>query len=478
MDDSGQRELSRRAVGVALAGAAAGLVGASVLGGSNRAAAATATAEGVTVPDAATTFRLFGNRKGPSTATPTGSKGLVTGLVFEVKTGGCWLEGYWWWVCHKGQSTKPQTFTLWIPTGSEIAPVGKIVPGTTVTSPKLVAGKWNFIPLKKAVPLSIGTWYVVETGTVGGVPVTGKVWGKGEVFAKGVGSGPLFAPPMGPNGTGQCPVTVGDNPTKVMPIYGGYPPDALYWIDPQVTTKAPKGASFRLWPGMPLVVAPPKTAPDTTEQSAGTEFWLSTEYAAYELNKLWFWSPTANAAAGLPKVKLLPSSCAIFDIATKAVVPGTLRGTAGPNPKVMPNWRNSSGALAKPGDGWVYVAYDDIKLPPGKYKTAVYAYAGGTVQSNAYTFFEEQRFYFGGDGATPATAPNGITNGPLYSPSVAKASLANSNGTVPTAPAMVHGNSTYQNNDATNTGQFLYPDTFDNSDNGETRWVDVEVTPV
>jgi len=478
MDDSGQKELSRRTVGVALAGAAAGIVGASVFGATSRAGAATVATERATEPDAVTTFRLFGSRKGPKTASPTGSKGLVTGLVFEVKTGGCWLEGYWWWVCAKGQSTKPQTFTLWIPTLSDVAPVGEIVPGTTVTSKKLVPGKWNWIPLKKAVPLSIATWYVLETATVGGVPVSGNMWGKGEPFGKGVTSGPLFAPPMGPNGTGQCPVTVGSNPTKVMPIYGGYPANAFYWLDPQISTKAPAGASFRLWPGMPLVAGAPKTAPDTTEQSAGTEFWLSTQYPSYKLDKIWFWSPPAIPAAGLPKVKLLPSSCAIFDITTQAIVPGTMRGSVGPDPTAMPNWRNSSGLAAKPGDGWVYVSYSNIKLPPGKYKTAVYAYAGGTVQSDAYTFFEEARFYFGSAPGVPAQAPNGILNGPLYSPSVAKASLANSNGTVPTAPAVVHGNSTYQNNDATNTGQFLYPDTFDNSDNGETRWIDVEVTPV
>jgi hypothetical protein len=40
----------------------------------------------------------------------------------------------------------------------------------------------------------------------------------------------------------------------------------------------------------------------------------------------------------------------------------------------------------------------------------------------------------------------------------------------------VHANSTYQVNDASNTGTFLYPGTFDNSDGGEVRWVDVEVT--
>jgi hypothetical protein len=80
----------------------------------------------------------------------------------------------------------------------------------------------------------------------------------------------------------------------------------------------------------------------------------------------------------------------------------------------------------------------------------------------------------------PATAPDGIANGPLYSPNVAIAANAESNGTLPTIPAgtIVPGNSTYQTNTSGNTGTFLYPDTFDSSDSGETRWVDVEVTPV
>jgi len=102
------------------------------------------------------------------------------------------------------------------------------------------------------------------------------------------------------------------------------------------------------------------------------------------------------------------------------------------------------------------------------------------VDSNDYLFFSEQRFYFGPDGTQPAAAPDGISNGPMYSPNVANASPAYSKGNVVGVPpgTVVPGNSTYQLNNSTNTGTFLYPDTFDNSDNGENRWVDVEVTPV
>ncbi len=438
------------------------------------------------------TYRLFGDQQGPATATPTGSGGLVTSLLFEVTTGGCWLTGYWLWVCAEGQPTAPQTLTLWLPyPTTNDAPTGEVVAGTTVTSGELVAGQWNYIPLPEAFPLSIATLYQLETGEIGGIPVTGNVWGAGEQWASGVTSGPLQAPPAGMNGQAQGAVKAGSDPTTVMPVYGGYPANAYYWIDPQVTTEAPPGSSYRLWPGMPLIVAPPKTTDsdeaDTNEQSAGTEFWLS---AQCTLNKIWFWSPTANAAAGIPAAALLPSSCAIFDIGTQSIVSGTLVGSTGASPSSMPDWRKADGTAAAAGDGWIYCSYtgQNITLEPGKYKAAVYSYGGGTVMNLEYYFFAEQRFYFGpvidettgAPTGTPATAPDGITNGPLFAPNVASAAPASSNGSVQdiAAGTVAPGNSTYQVNDSANTGTFLYPDTFDTSDNGETRWIDVEVTPV
>lgn len=432
------------------------------------------------------TYRLFGNLKGPATAAPTGSSGLVTSLIFEMTTGGGWLDGYWLWVCAHGQSTAPQTFTLYILyEGANFLNTGEIVPGTTVTSGELVAGQWNFIPLPHPVPLSIATLYQLETGTIGGVPATDNMWGPGDPWAKGVTSGPMFAPSSGPNSTDQCAATAGSNPTTVVPVYSNEFP--YYWLDAQITTEAPAGSSYRLWPGMPLIALPPKTTgteqADTNEQSQGTEFWLSTDCA---LNKIWFWSPTKNAAAGTPAAALLPGACAIFDIATQEIVEGTLQGMAGQNPTTMPNWTNTAGKPAKPGDGWVYAPYEGITLPAGKYKTAVYCYGGGTAMDFDFYFFAEQRFYFGpvidntGAVTGPAAAPNGIANGPLYSPNVAVAADAESNGTLSAFPAgtIVPGNSTYQVNDTKTTGTFLYPDTFDNSDSGETRWIDVEVTPV
>ena len=485
---------SRRAVGVALAGAAVGLVGAAAL--SQRSKQATAprgrTAIAAELVDAerpaaaAATYRLFGNHRGPDTAVPTGTEGLVTSLIFEVTTGGGWLEGYWLWVCDEGQSTAPQKFTLWMPyLGANYVHTGEIVPGTTVTSGELVPGRWNFVRLPHAVPLSIATSYQLATGAIGGVPLTQNMWGPRDPWAKGVTSGPLFAPSSGPNSTDQCAAAAGSNPTKVVSAYSYESP--YFWLDAQITTKAPAGSSYRLWPGMPLIAAPPKTTDsddaDTNEQSSGTEFWLSAECT---LNKIWFFSPIPSPLAGAPAATLLPGACAIFDIATRSMVDGTMRGTAGPSPAKTPDWRKPDGKTAKAGDGWIYCAYEGVKLPEGKYKTAVYCYGGGTTTDYKYYFFQEQRFYFGsvindstGAAIGRATAPDGIRNGPLYSPNVAKAAPAQSNGSVPVIPVgtIVHGNSTYQVNDSSNTGTFLYPDMFDSADDGEVRWVDVEVTP-
>ena len=482
---------------MALAGAAMGLAGAAALPELSKRATAlrgqaasrgqvAAELTDVEKPAAAATHRLFGNRRGPASAMPVGSEGLVTSLTFEMTAGGGWLEGYWLWVCDQGQSTAPQTFTLWIPyVGAHYKQTGTIIPGTTVRSSELVPGRWNFVRLPRAVPLSIATSYQLETGATGGVPLTLNMWGPHDPWAKGVTSGPLFAPSTGPGSADQCSSAAGSQPTKVVTAYSYEFP--YYWLDVQITTDAPSGSSYRLWPSMPVIVAPPKTTgdaddPDTNEQSCGTEFWLSAECT---LDKIWFFSPLPDPLAGTPAATMLPGACSIFNVGTQSMVAGTMRGTAGPHPAKMPAWRKPDGSAAKPGDGWVYCAYEGVKLPAGKYKTAVYCYGGGTTMAYKYYFFQEQRFYFGPvingnvHPTGPASAPAGIQNGPLYSPNDAKAAPAQSNGSVPSiaAGATVHGNSTYQINNASNTGTFLYPDTFDSSDNGEVRWVDVEVTP-
>ena len=58
------------------------------------------------------TYRLFPSTNGPSS--PVSYSGpFLAGVLFEVTTGGCWFDGYWWWVCPSGQSTAAQKFALW-----------------------------------------------------------------------------------------------------------------------------------------------------------------------------------------------------------------------------------------------------------------------------------------------------------------------------------------------------------------------------
>jgi hypothetical protein len=123
----------------------------------------------------------------------------------------------------------------------------------------------------------------------------------------------------------------------------------------------------------------------------------------------------------------------IWDVASRQIVAGT--------DNQAPSWSGPAGS------GWVSCAYSGVTLPAGDYVTAVY-YAGGQK------YYIEQNKYFGGGG--PAAAA-GIVAGPITAPNVANASPP--------------GNSRYQ------LGTLAFPDTFDGDDQGETRWVDVEVTP-
>ena len=97
------------------------------------------------------TYRLFAV-DGPSTAVSY-SGPFVSGVVFAVTSGGCWLDGYWWWVCASGQPTAAQEFALWSMYGTTS---GSLVPDSTVTSGALTAGQWNYVPLPGAV--AAGDW--------------------------------------------------------------------------------------------------------------------------------------------------------------------------------------------------------------------------------------------------------------------------------------------------------------------------------
>ena len=376
-----------------------------------------------------TTYRLFPSTDGPSS--PVSYSGpFLAGVVFMVTTGGTWFDGYWWWVCGTGQSTAPQKFALWQVYTSA---TGTLIAGATATSGTLTAGQWNYVPLAKPVPLAIGVTYIAATGFSNDFPATSASFGSGDPYSAGIVSGPLsgFSDQSGslpaPFSVSQGSFSVaGSDPTVNMPFYG-YDSDN-FWMDVQVDTTPPAGSSYRLWPTYPT---PPNTLSiDTGQQTSATQFLLSEPCT---LNNIWWYSP--------PGVSVLPSRCAIWNVATKAVVAGT--------DNQSPSWSGPAGS------GWVSCAYSGVTLPAGNYKTS--AYYGGGQQ-----FYTENVDYFSsGPGA------NGITAGPLSSPNVANAAscISNSLGTT------VTGNTTYQN------GPFSYPDTFDTKDNGENRWVDVEVTP-
>lgn len=373
-----------------------------------------------------TTYRLFASTDGPSS--PVAYSGpFLAGIVFEVTTGGMWLDGFWWWVCDSGQSTAPQKFALW--QVSNNSGVGNLIASATVTSGMLSAGQWNYVPLATPVPLSVGACYVACTGFTGSFPDSNGQFGAGGPYSAGIVNGPLTAF-SDQSGSQPAPFSLsqgvfsaaGTDPTEDMPADGSG--SSNFWMDVQVDTQAPAGASYRLWPSYPVTASGNVgISNDTREQTFGTEFRL---LEACTLDNIWFFSP--------PGVSVLPTQCAIWDVATQTVVAGTNN--------TSPAW---SGA---PGSGWVSCPYSGVTLPAGDYKTTVYSPGGSR-------FYWEQPGYFAGGG--PASA-NGIVNGPLSAPNVAGAS----------AP----GQCTYQ------VGSFAYPDTYEASGNGETRWVDVEVTPV
>jgi hypothetical protein len=366
------------------------------------------------------TYRLFSTTSGP--ASPVSYSGpFITGVVFGVTEGGCWLDGYWWWVCASGQSTSPQKFALWQIYDGQ---TGTVVPGSVITSASLTAGQWIFVPLATPLPLAIGATYIASTGFTGGFPDTNDQFGSGGQFSAGIVNGPLtaYSDASGslpsPFKTAQGVFSVaGTDPTATMPIYGSSA--CNFWMDVQVDTKPPTGTSYRLWPGFPTI--PGHLSSDTAGYTLGTEFQLSQSCA---LNNIWYYSA--------PGATALPSRCAIWDVSTQTVVAGT--------DNTAPSWSGSAGG------GWANCAYSGVTLPAGNYKVAVF-YGGGSG------WYQATAGYWG-DGGVGST---GITAGPITAPGSSGA----------TSP----GQATY------NAVSWAYPNSYASSGNGENFWVDVEVTP-
>jgi hypothetical protein len=370
-------------------------------------------------PLPSTAYRLFPSTDGPSVVTSWTSS-FQAAVAFSVTSGGMWFDGYWWWVAPTGQSTSPVQFALWQMYG---ATAGVLVPESVVVSGTLTAGQWNYIPLPSPLPLTVGVPYVAANAYTGNFLNTNNAFGSGDTYAAGITNGLLLGYS---DQTGSAPAPYGirqglfgtDPDSSTSLPHQAYE-SANFWMDVQVDTAAPAGASYRLWPN--YLVIPGSNSVDTGQQSMGTEFLLS---QSCTLDAIWFYSP--------PGVTVLPSQCAIWNVSTRTVVAGT--------DNTSPSW---SGAA---GSGWVKCSYSGVTLPAGDYKTTVYS--GGGQQF----YLETVDYFSAGQGG------KGIVAGPLTCPNTASA----------TAP----GNSTYQD------GPWSFPDTFDQNDNGETRWVDVEVTPV
>jgi hypothetical protein len=364
-------------------------------------------------------FRLFPSTNGP-TSPASYSGPILAGVLFEVTAEDCWLEGYWWWVCASGQSTAAQKFALWQVYGPG---AGAIVATATADSGSLLPGQWNYVPLTTPVPLTSGATYVACTGFSNSFPITTGQFGPGQPYAAGIVSGPLSA---FSDQTGSLPAPfdmnqglfgiAGSDPTVNMPVEGWE--SSNFWVDLQVSTSAPAGATYRLWPSYP---APPgSAASDTLGYTLATEFQLSEPCT---LDNIWFYSP--------PGATALPSQCGIWNVATNAIVAGT--------DNASPAW---SGAA---GSGWVGCPYADLVLPGGDYKAAVF-YGGGSI------WFQATSGYW-----TSGAGGDGIADGPITAPGSSAA----------TAP----GQSTY------NQGAWAYPLSYATSGDGENFWVDIEVTP-
>src|SRR6185437_8024142 len=348
----------------------------------------------------------------------------------KVTANGLWLNGYYHWV-PAGGDTGPRKFALWQLSDTTHGVSQTLVPGGTVTSGTLTANQWNFVPLPAPIGLSGSVPYVACYGyvAVNGFPDTQNQFGSGQPYAAGITNGPLFAysdqgasaPEPSTSNYDQGLFSVaGSDPAAIMPVTGDS--SSNFWIDVQVTSQPPGGASYRLWPSQPYAV---NWVNDTADNfTLGCEFTLA---QACTLDNIWFYSPAG--------VTQLPTECGIWNVTTQALVSGT--------DNAAPSW---SGAA---GSGWVSVPYSGVTLPAGDYKVAVVNAAGTPAIWNPTT-----DSYWGA-----TVGVGGIANGPLSAPDTTHA----------TSP----GQDTYNAGAA-----FTYPLTYSAPANGANYWVDVEVTPV
>ncbi len=344
-----------------------------------------------------------------------------------------WFEGYWWWVCPTRQPTSPQKFALWNVTGQGPA---TLIPGSVVASGTLTAGQWNWVPLSVPFPLAVGTCYNACTGFTGSFPNTNDQFGSGNQYAAGIVNGPLSAY-SDTGGSLPTPYTTnqgvfgvqGTDPSVNMPLSGSN--SANFWMDLQISDTAPTGysGSYRLWPNK-YDAAPQTSADSAVNYVVATEVHLSQSCI---LNNIWYYSP--------PGVDQLATECGIWDISTQKLVAEA----------TSPSW---SGAA---GSGWISCAFTGMTLPVGQYKVAIY---NGAATPDPWSAKQLNYWDIG-------SGKNGISNGPLYAPSLADASTAN----IFQGSGQERGQCTFAVGPPNQ-----YPDLYVDGI-AQNYWVDAEVTP-
>jgi hypothetical protein len=404
-------------------------------------------------------YRLWPATNGP--ATPISYTGnFLSGTVFTVTEGGCWFQGYWWWVCGSGQSTAPVKCALWDILNPVVAPGGVIMPGSVVTSGTLTAGQWNWIPLPTPVQLAIGDTFIAAVGCNGAFPDTNNYWGSGQPGGNGITNGPLTAfsaaggTVLNVWSTAQGVFSVGgSDPSLVMPQNASNTDN--FWVDVQISKTPPAGyqGSWRLWPNMP-------GATGVTAADSAVNYVVGTEIdilSTVTLDNIWFFSPSGTAQ--------LPTEITIWSIGA-----GGLTGTSVIDVTSL-TW---SGAA---GSGWISTPIPGSQtLSAGKYRVSVYNNA--TVPDGWSAKFLGYWGAYSGNGSAATMVAYGrgsIASGPLFAP----ASLA------------AQTTWSYNGGGASEPGQSVFavgpPNSYPNQYVGvyspggalfQNYWVDLEVSPV
>ena len=359
-----------------------------------------------------TTYRAFPSATGPaSSQSYTGP--LIQGMLFEVTTGGCWLDGYWYWRADSSQGAAP-SWALWQGDGPA---AGVLVANSQVSESGGVAGQWNYVALPVPLALSQRVPYKIQCGQANNFAQTLSYFATGGTAPAGITNGPLF---VYSDETGTAPDVWNDfqgsfgtgssNPASGYAATSNTAYNA--WLDVLIDTAAPAGAQFCLFPSYPAPIGAAINS-QTLAYTLATQCALSQACTSHYVR---FYSP--------PGATVLPTRASIWSVTGQNRV---LDNTS-------PSW---SGAA---GSGWVQCAMPG-SIPAGSYKASVY-YGGG-----AEWFVAQVGYWTTGAGA------GGIgPNGPISAPNEA-------------------GGSPGQGSYLTSDG---YPST---DGAGEMYWVDWLVTP-